>query len=145
MNDFLLHVLFYDGIMKKYDIKPMFDSRPYINGKPAFNELRDNVDLYYKATVEEGGHAVIWNKRVDLGCNELYDNGDEIPSPFQGILSFSDACFLWNLNESTLRKAVQYGKLKPGSDCYKFGNQWVVTIDSMVREYGGAPELIEFY
>lgn len=59
MNDFLLHVLFYDGIMKKYDIKPMFDSRPYINGKPAFNELRDNVDLYYKATVEEGGHAVI--------------------------------------------------------------------------------------
>ena len=42
---------------------------------------------------------------------------------------------MWGLNESTLRKAVSYGKLVDGVDVCKFGKQWVVMIKSMEREW----------
>lgn len=57
-------------------------------------------------------------------------------SPFEGLLSFGEATSLWGLNESTLRKAVAYGKLIPDIDCKKFGKQWIVTKTAMIREYG---------
>ena len=52
------------------------------------------------------------------------------------FLAFSDATALWQLNESTLRKAIAYGKLVNGVDVCKFGKQWVVSMDAMRREYG---------
>ncbi|MEG2769441.1 MAG: helix-turn-helix domain-containing protein [Oscillospiraceae bacterium] len=56
--------------------------------------------------------------------------------PFDGLLSFGEARMLYGLSESTLRKAVVYGKLKENIDCKKFGKQWVVTKLAMEREYG---------
>ncbi len=41
--------------------------------------------------------------------------------PFDGLMAFSDATDLWALNESTLRKAITYGKLIEGIDVCKFG------------------------
>lgn len=52
------------------------------------------------------------------------------------MMAFSDATELWGLNESTLRKAISYGKLVNGVDVCKFGKQWLVSIDAMKREYG---------
>jgi hypothetical protein len=43
---------------------------------------------------------------------------------------------MWGLNESTLRKAIAYGKLKAGVDACKYGKQWVVSTEAMRREYG---------
>ena len=40
------------------------------------------------------------------------------------------------LNESTLRKAIAYGKLINGQDVCKFGKQWVISSEAMNREYG---------
>ena len=57
-------------------------------------------------------------------------------NPFEGLMSFREATDLWGLNESTLRKAVSYGKLKEGIDVKKFGKQWIITIEAMEREYG---------
>jgi hypothetical protein len=51
-------------------------------------------------------------------------------------MSFGDATQLWGLNESTLRKAIVYGKLVNGVDVCKFGKQWIITVDAMKREYG---------
>ena len=59
-------------------------------------------------------------------------------NPFDGLLSFKEATDRWGLNESTLRKAVAYGKLVEGVDCKKFGKQWIVTEQAMIREYGPA-------
>ena len=42
------------------------------------------------------------------------------------------------LNESTLRKAVSYGKLVNGVDVRKFGKQWVVSAAAVKRAYGEA-------
>lgn len=55
---------------------------------------------------------------------------------FDGLMSFREATDKWGLNESTLRKAVAYGKLKEDIDVKKFGKQWIITIDAMIREYG---------
>ena len=57
-------------------------------------------------------------------------------TPFDGLMSFSDASELWDLSESTLRKAVAYGKIVPGVDARKYGKQWIVNRDAMLREYG---------
>ena len=51
-------------------------------------------------------------------------------------MAFSDATTLWVLNESTLRKAIAYGKLVEGVDVCKFGKQWIVSMEAMKREYG---------
>lgn len=51
-------------------------------------------------------------------------------------MAFSDVTQLWGLSESTLRKAISYGKLINGIDVCKFGKQWIVSIDAMNREYG---------
>lgn len=48
----------------------------------------------------------------------------------------SDATKLWKLNESTLRKAISYGRFINGVDVCKFGKQWIVSMDAMKREYG---------
>ena len=71
-------------------------------------------------------------------CDELWENGTLVETPFDGLIAFSDATELWGLNESTLRKAIAYGKLVNGVDACKFGKQWVVSIDAMKREYGNA-------
>ena len=60
----------------------------------------------------------------------------KLQRPFDGLISFSDASELWGLSESTLRKAVSYGKIVPGVDARKYGKQWIVDRDAMLREYG---------
>ncbi|MGN1411911.1 MAG: helix-turn-helix domain-containing protein [Oscillospiraceae bacterium] len=58
---------------------------------------------------------------------------------FDNLLSFKEASQLWNLDDSTLRKAVASGKLIDGQDVKKFGKQWIVTIEAMERVYGKQP------
>lgn len=86
--------------------------------------------------LKQSGFGISWNDELDLSYNELFDNGTLIKTPFDGLISFGDATLFWELNESTLRKAVSYGKFLKGIDVCKFGKQWVVSMDAMRREYG---------
>ena len=95
-----------------------------------------NRDLFNSVSVDSGGYGISWNDDVDISCDELWENGRAIQTPFDDLLSFGDATFLWGLNESTLRKAIAYGKLIEGVDVCKFGKQWVVSKKAMIREYG---------
>ena len=131
LNNYELLVQFSVGITKLYDVKPLFDWRDI------FNELKMN-ELFYAVQVDIGGKGVIWNDQIDLSCDELWDNGKLIKTHFDGLMSMNDATSMWGLNESTLRKAIAYGKLKQGIDVCKYGKQWVVTIEAMNREYGKA-------
>ena len=92
--------------------------------------------MFYDVQVDQGGYGVSWNDDIDLSCDELFFEGKTVESPFDGLIAFTEACQMWGLNESTLRKAVSYGKLVDGIDVCKFGKQWVVTIKAMEREYG---------
>ena len=124
-----LSVLFSEGVTKTYDVAPLLEKYP------PFRQLRDER-LFLAVAVDVGGYGIIWNDDVDLSCDELWDNGVTQSTPFDGLMSFSAATALWGLSESTLRKAVAYGKLAAGRDARKFGKQWVVTREAMVREYG---------
>lgn len=130
LSNFTLSVQFSEGVTKLYDIKPLFERIP------AFRYLNENPAEYGCVAVDVGGYGIVWNDDLDLSCDELWENGTVVETPFDGLMAFSDATELWGLNESTLRKAISYGKLVNGVDVCKFGKQWVVSIDAMEREYG---------
>ena len=132
MDDFVLLVSFSEGVTKTYDVKPLFSKWL------VFNELKNN-HLFEEVSVDQGGYGVSWNDDIDLSCDELFYEGKVIKTPFDGLIAFTEACQLWNLNESTLRKAVSYGKLIDGIDVSKYGKEWVATMKAMEREYGPLP------
>ena len=129
LENYELLVQFVSGVTKIYDVKPLFE------WKDVFKTLKE-YELFYGVFVDAGGNGIVWNDYVDLSCEELWEEGRTIETPFDGLISMSDATSIWKLNESTLRKAISYGKLKNGIDVCKYGKQWVVSIESMIREYG---------
>lgn len=132
VSDFKLSVQFSEGVTKVYDVKPLFKKLP------VFKQLENDLAEFACVTVDISGYGIIWGDDLDLSCDELWENGIVVETPFDGLMALSDATELWGLNESTLRKAISYGKLVNGVDVCKFGKQWVVSVDAMKREYGTA-------
>ena len=130
LPDFRLSVRFCEGVTKLYDVTPLFTKWEM------FSVLKDKPKVFATVEVDVGGYGVIWADDLDISCDELWENGVAVETPFDGLMAFSDATELWGLNESTLRKAIAYGKLINGVDVCKFGKQWIVSMDAMRREYG---------
>lgn len=130
LPDYRLSVQFAEGVTKIYDVKPLFSKWL------PFKALENAPELFSSVEVDTGGYGIIWNDDLDLSCDELFENGETIKTPFDGLMAFTDATQLWGLNESTLRKAIAYGKLVNGVDACKYGKQWVISIEAMKREYG---------
>ena len=130
LPDYKLSVQFAEGVTKIYDVTPLFDKWK------AFRLLKKNPELFSDVEVDTGGYGIVWNDDIDLSCDELFENGKAVKTPFDGLMAFTDATQLWGLNESTLRKAISYGKLIDGVDACKYGKQWVISIEAMKREYG---------
>lgn len=124
-----LSVQFANGTTKVYDAAPLMEKFR------AFEALKDEA-LFSSVETDVGGCGIVWNEDIDLSCDELWENGEEVATPFDGLMSSADATELWGLSESTLRKAIAYGKLVAGVDARKYGKQWVVTREAMRREYG---------
>ena len=130
LPDFKLSVQFCEGATKIYDVTPL------ISKWDMFKVLNEQPEIFGTVEVDVGGYGIIWGDDVDISCDELWANGVAVETPFDGLMAFSDATALWCLNESTLRKAISYGKLVNGVDVCKFGKQWVVSMAAMRREYG---------
>lgn len=130
LTEYKLSVQFAEGVTKIYDVAPLFEKYSF------FLPLKDSSELFSSVIVDQGGYGIIWNDDIDISCDELWANDEEIETPFDGLMTFSDATFLQDLNESTLRKAIAYGKLVNGVDVCKFGKQWIVSMEAMKREYG---------
>ena len=130
LPDYRLSVQFCEGETKIYDVKSCFKKWK------AFRTLQQDDTLFFDVSVDVGGYGVIWNDVLDLSCEELWEYGIKVDTPFDGLIALSDATILWGLNESTLRKAISYGKLVNGVDVCKYGKQWVVSRQAMIREYG---------
>lgn len=129
LSNLMLSVRFANGTTKLYDMRPLLDRLP------VFRTLEDPA-LFSEARVDVGGYGIVWNDDVDLSCDELWERGEKVETPFDDLMSFADASELWGLSESTLRKAVARGRIVPGVDACKYGKQWVVTRAAMNREYG---------
>ena len=130
LSDYRLYIQFSEGLTKIYDVKPLFTKWA------AFKRLENEPELFNDVAVDTGGYGIVWNDELDLSCDELYENGKTIKTPFDGLIAMSDATLLWGLHESTLRKAIAYGKLVNGIDACKYGKQWVISAGAMKREYG---------
>ena len=130
LPEYRLSVQFSEGVTKIYDVKPLFERLD------AFRIFLSEPGQFYDVSVDTGGYGIVWSDTIDLSCDELFDNGVQVDSPFDNLMSFGDATQLWGLNESTLRTAIVYGKLINGVDVCKFGKQWVITMEAMKREYG---------
>ena len=130
LPDYCLSVQFAEGETKIYDVKPLFSKWV------PFKELEKSPALFSSVEVDVGGYGIIWNDDLDLSCDELFSNGETVKTPFDGLMAFTDATQIWGLNESTLRKAIAYGKLINGVDACKYGKQWVISAEAMKREYG---------
>ena len=129
LENYELLVNFVIGVTKKYKVKPL------IKKYDMFKKLED-ISLFNKVYTDKSGYAVMWTEDIDISCNELWNNGELVNTPFDNLISFKDATDLWGLNESTLRKNISYGRLKEGTDVMKFGKQWIITKDAMIRLYG---------
>lgn len=130
LPDCRLSVQFAEGVTKLYDVKPLFSKWA------VFRALAQDPALFSSVEVDVGGCGIVWNDDLDLSCDELFANGETVQTPFDGLMAFTDATQLWGLNESTLRKAIAYGKLVNGVDACKYGKQWVISAEAMRREYG---------
>ena len=129
LPDMRLSVQFVNGTTKLYDVKPLKERFP------VFETLEDG-SLFEEVAVDQGGCGIVWNDDADLSCDELWEHGVEVETPFDGLMAFSEASELWGLSESALRKAISYGKIVPGVDARKYGKQWIITRKAMNREYG---------
>lgn len=88
------------------------------------------IPSYYQPK-KFSGDTILWLLPVDKN-----DKSKKIECDSYTVKTKRKETFLWNLNESTLRKAITYGKLVNGVDVCKFGKQWVISIAAMKREYG---------
>lgn len=95
LPDYRLSVQFAEGVTKIYDIKPL------IAKWAQFKALENASELFSGVEVDVGGYGIIWNDDIDLSCDELYENGKTVKTPFDGLMAFTDATRLWGLNEST--------------------------------------------
>lgn len=131
LPNYRLSVQFCEGLTKIYDVKPLFERLP------VFASLQNEED-FFAVSVDVGGYGIVWNDELDLSCDELWENGVAVQTPFDDLIALSDATALWGLSESALRKAISYGKFVNGVDVCKFGKQWVISRSAMEREYGNA-------
>jgi len=68
-DDYILSVLFTDGVRTEYDIKPLFEKWE------VFNNLKNIYGLYQRIKVDAGGFGISWNDEIDLASEELRLNG----------------------------------------------------------------------
>lgn len=130
LPDYELQVRFKDGTTKKYDMKPLIESRE------VFAPLKD-PELFYRAKVDNlGGLGIVWNDQIDLSSEDFWEDGQIIEKPFDDLMSLSDASEIWEMAESTLRRAIQRKIFLPHDDVMKFGKQWVIRKAAMERVYG---------
>ena len=59
--------------------------------------------------------------------------------PIDQILSAAEAARLWELDETTIKKACQNGRFQP-DEYGKKGRDWLVTYMGMHRLYGPQPK-----
>lgn len=130
LDDYVIRVLFWNGLEKEYDFADLIESDKRFS-------LLKNKELFTKAHFDsDEATAIIWNDEIDIDLSCVYYYGKTVSTAFDNLLSMRDATDSWGLDESTIRKAIQYNRLVVGEDVAKFGKQWVLTRGAVKRIYG---------
>ena len=81
LNDMQLLVFFENGVVKKFDVKPI------MKDYPEFDALK-NPDIFNLVQVEPGGYGISWDENLDCSEGELWENGIEIPLDTADFVSY---------------------------------------------------------
>lgn len=139
LHNYLIEAVFTNGVIKQIDLEPILSMNEYLA------QLKD-YNLFKQLHCSKNDSAIHWTNDIDLGCDYIWDHGAIIETLFDNLISMPDATRLWGLNESTLRKALQRGKLKADVDAKKFAGQWILIKAAIEREYGlSIPDKIELH
>ena len=76
LSDYKLSIQFSEGVTKLYDMKPLFSKIPM------FSYLEDNPAEFSCVSVDVGGYGIIWDDELDLSCDEIWENGTTVETPF---------------------------------------------------------------
>jgi len=87
--------------------------------------------VQFMALVKENEYMKIKNCKIYPAKKIM---PDEQYAMFNFIYTFSEACELWGLGQSTLRKAMLDGRFKNG-EIRQSGSTWLVTRQAMERLY----------
>ena len=66
IDNYIIYAQFANGITKKYDLKPLFKEYKQ------FNKLKEN-NLFMYGQVDTGGYGVIWDGKIDLSADEIWE------------------------------------------------------------------------
>lgn len=69
LENFVVLVIFQDGVEKEYDMKQLFDRFP------KFQVFKSEMGLFEKVIVDTGGYGIVWNDELDLAADEIWHNG----------------------------------------------------------------------
>ena len=69
LHGLALRAVFHNGEERIYAVSRLLDEIP------AFKAFSTMPGLFEQASVEPGGHAVVWNDELDLASEEIYENG----------------------------------------------------------------------
>lgn len=68
LQNMILRVTFENGIVKRYDVKPLTERIDEF--KALFNAA-----VFRNVKTDFGGYGISWNDFIDLECTELWENG----------------------------------------------------------------------
>ena len=69
LRNFVVSVVFQNGVEKEYDMKQLFDKFPQ------FKVFETEEGLFEKVSVDAGGYGICWNDELDLAADEIWHNG----------------------------------------------------------------------
>lgn len=70
LDNFILHVVFNNGIKKSYDVKQLFYRLPDM-----FEHFKYNPSIFKNVKIDCGGCGISWNEDIDISEFELWENG----------------------------------------------------------------------
>lgn len=50
----------------------------------ALSDYRLSVQ-FFGVSADIGGYGIVWNDDLDLSCDELWENGVQVETPFDGL------------------------------------------------------------
>ncbi|MCD8121294.1 MAG: DUF2442 domain-containing protein [Clostridiales bacterium] len=67
-ENLILHATFFDGTIKKYNIREMFSFYPLA-------QALNDINLFRQVQVDAGGYGVSWNADLDLDAETIWEDG----------------------------------------------------------------------
>lgn len=110
-----LLVFFRNGMVRKCDMKPLFEK------ERTFSPLLKNETLFCDVSVQSGGYGVRWGENLSISDKELYVYGKELSlslEDFKDFVAFrvvngAEAAEILECSRQNIVDLVQRGKLHP--------------------------------